>query len=361
MRSRRPAATARTSAAHSTSSSRDVANRRPREVRPSACPERPMRCRNVVTARGEPIWHTRSTEPTSMPSSSDAVATMARMSPALRRCSVCRRRSLARLPWWAPTRSAPEALAEVVRHALGHAARVDEDQRGAVRAHRAPRGGRRSRSTARWCDGLQVRGRQLDGQIEIAPVPDVDDRAGTARAHQEPRGLLDGVHRGRQADALRTAARRRRRGARARARGGCRACRASGRAARRRSPCRTRCSSARVRSAVSIRYSDSGVVTRMCGARFTMAARAAGVVSPVRSAVRDRGRRAAPAPAPPPRMPSERQLEVLVDVAAQRLEGRDVDDVDAVAELAFAPRGARAGRGPTGRPRASCRTRWARR
>ena len=65
---------ARTSAAHSTSSSRDVAKSRPRDVRPSACPERPMRWRNVVTARGEPIWQTRSTEPTSIPSSSDAVA-----------------------------------------------------------------------------------------------------------------------------------------------------------------------------------------------------------------------------------------------------------------------------------------------
>ena len=49
---------------------------------PSACRrgvwfERPTRCRNVAMLRGEPIWHTSSTGPMSMPSSSDAVATSA--------------------------------------------------------------------------------------------------------------------------------------------------------------------------------------------------------------------------------------------------------------------------------------------
>ena len=42
---------------------------------------------------GEPIWHTSSTGPTSMPSSSEAVATRARRSPARRRCSTRWRRS----------------------------------------------------------------------------------------------------------------------------------------------------------------------------------------------------------------------------------------------------------------------------
>ena len=37
--------------------------------------------------RGEPIWHTSSTGPMSMPSSSEAVATMARRSPARNRAS----------------------------------------------------------------------------------------------------------------------------------------------------------------------------------------------------------------------------------------------------------------------------------
>ena len=43
-------------------------------------------------ARGEPIWQTSSTGPTSMPSSSEAVATRARRSPARSRCSTIRRR-----------------------------------------------------------------------------------------------------------------------------------------------------------------------------------------------------------------------------------------------------------------------------
>ena len=41
---------------------------------------------------------------------------------------------------------------------------------------------------------------------------------------------------------------------------------------------------ATARSAVSSRYNDSGVVTRMCGGRLRMAARSVCVVSPVRTA-----------------------------------------------------------------------------
>ena len=57
--------------------------------------------------RGEPIWQTRSTSPMSMPSSSEAVATSTRSSPAFSRRSACRRCSLARLPWWAATAASP--------------------------------------------------------------------------------------------------------------------------------------------------------------------------------------------------------------------------------------------------------------
>ena len=46
-------------------------------------PERPMRCSATAIERGEPIWQARSTVPISMPSSSEAVATTARSSPAL--------------------------------------------------------------------------------------------------------------------------------------------------------------------------------------------------------------------------------------------------------------------------------------
>ena len=45
----------------------------------------------------------------------------------------------------------------------------------------------------------------------------------------------------------------------------------------------------RLRSEVSITNSDSGVVTRMCGARRSMPARSAGEVSPVRTAARSGG------------------------------------------------------------------------
>ena len=49
---------------------------------------------------------------------------------------------------------------------------------------------------------------------------------------------------------------------------------------------RTVRSMSRACSDVRIRYSDSGVVTRMCGGRFTIACRSAAGVSPVRTSVR---------------------------------------------------------------------------
>jgi len=52
---------------------------------------------------------------------------------------------------------------------------------------------------------------------------------------------------------------------------------------------RTFRSIARLRSAVTIRYSDSGVVMRKSGGRFSMAARSAAAVSPVRTATRMSG------------------------------------------------------------------------
>ena len=71
----------------------------------------------------------------SMPSSSDAVATSARSSPALSRCSASSRRSRDRLPWWLVTGSSPEdASASRARDPLGQLARVDEDERRAVLA-----------------------------------------------------------------------------------------------------------------------------------------------------------------------------------------------------------------------------------
>ena len=73
--------------------------------------ERPTRWRKVAMARGEPTWQTSSTGPMSIPSSSEAVATSARRSPARSRSSTRWRRSLDRLPWWAATCSGPSRSA----------------------------------------------------------------------------------------------------------------------------------------------------------------------------------------------------------------------------------------------------------
>jgi hypothetical protein len=105
--SSRPARTAASRAAHSTSSSRVRGNTTPSGTPRREWLERPTRWRKVPIERGEPTWHTSSTGPTSMPSSSEAVATRALSSPARRRASTRWRRSLERLPWWAETASGP--------------------------------------------------------------------------------------------------------------------------------------------------------------------------------------------------------------------------------------------------------------
>jgi len=61
--------------------------------------------------RGVPSWHTSSTSPMSMPSSSEAVATITLSEPAFRRCSALKRVSFDRLPWWAATLSSPSRSA----------------------------------------------------------------------------------------------------------------------------------------------------------------------------------------------------------------------------------------------------------
>ena len=82
--------------------------------------------------RGEPIWQTSSTGPMSMPSSSDAVATSARSSPARRRVSTRWRRSLREAAVVGGDDVVAEPLAELVGEALGQAPGVDEHERGAV-------------------------------------------------------------------------------------------------------------------------------------------------------------------------------------------------------------------------------------
>ena len=101
----------RTSAAHSSSSSRVVANKRPSGFAPTQWPERPMRCSATAIERGVPSCTTRSTEPMSMPSSSDAVATTAFSSPRLSRSSASKRFSRERLPWCGSTTPSPRRAA----------------------------------------------------------------------------------------------------------------------------------------------------------------------------------------------------------------------------------------------------------
>ena len=137
---------------------------------PSAWPERPMRCSAVAIERGEPTRHARSTAPTSMPSSSEAVATTTRSSPALRRCSASRRRARERLPWCAATRALAEPLAEVVRDALDEAARVHEDERGAVLRDEVGEAIVELGPLLVGAHRAELVARDLDGEIEVAPL-----------------------------------------------------------------------------------------------------------------------------------------------------------------------------------------------
>ena len=154
--------------------------------------------------RGDPIWQTSSTGPMSMPSSSDAVATSARRSPARRRVSTRWRRSFERLPWCAATTSSPRrspswcASRSARRRVLTNtivvwcsctsAAMRSSTSRhllGATRPPRARRRGARARGRAsRWWPASTIVGQR-------------------AVADEQPRDGLDRALRGRQADALR--------------------------------------------------------------------------------------------------------------------------------------------------------------
>ena len=68
----------------------------------------------------------------SMPSSSEAVATSALSSPRLQALLGVEALLLGQAAVMRGDLLLAEALGEMARHALGHAARVDEDERGAV-------------------------------------------------------------------------------------------------------------------------------------------------------------------------------------------------------------------------------------
>ncbi len=149
-------------------------------------------------------------------------------------------------------------------------------------------------------------------------------------ARQEPGDLLDGPHRGGQADPLGGRVEQQRRAARARRRGGRRAWSA------------TACTSSTItvstpRSAsraalVSSRKSDSGVVMRMSGGRRAKLRRSSAGVSPERRRDRDvRLGQAEPGGGLPDA--GQRDAEVALDVDGERLERADVEHPAAPARV----------------------------
>ena len=92
----------------------------------------------------------------------------------------------------------------------------------------------------------------------------------------------------------------------------------------------------RPRTVVSMMCSDSGVVMRMCGDLRIIRARADCGVSPVRTATRISGN-ASPAAANRSLQLGERQLEVALDVVVERLERRDVEDLNRVRQRLTQP------------------------
>ena len=273
------------------SSSRVVANSRPFGTLfgSTRWPERPMRCSATAIDRGEPIWQTSSTEPISMPSSSDAVATTARNSPFLSFCSASSRRPPRKTSVMRQHRGFTQTLGQMMRDALGEAARIDEYQCRAMSEDqlRQPVVDLGPHLVAG--DGAEFILRNFDGEVHFAPVSAVDDLNLFVGREQIARPLRSDARspKARCAD-----------GAPA---GLARPDRRAGPAISAR--CEPRLSStiawissmiivravfsnSRLRSAVSRMKSDSGVVTRMCGGRLTICCRSAMGVSPVRTATR---------------------------------------------------------------------------
>ncbi len=224
-----------------------------------------------------------------------------------------------------------EALGQLVRHALGQAPRVHRDQRGAMRLdqpHEAvvdllPHLVRHHR--------FERRTRHFDREVHLCACGPC--RRSTQRlVGQEPARPPRSASASPKARCAAACGRRRGRGARA----------TSARCAPRRdcstawisSTITTRAvfSIARERSAVSSRYSDSGVVTRMCGGVRSIAARSVCGVSPLRTAavILTGGSPSLASVDLAPRLG-----EVLVDVRRQRLQRRDIDDPHLVGQSAL--------------------------
>ena len=84
-------------------SSADTVTSTPFDTLPSRCPLLPTLWTRLVTCLGDMYCTTRSTDPTSMPSSRVLVHTSAFSAPDLKSCSTLSRSSLGSDPWWTPT------------------------------------------------------------------------------------------------------------------------------------------------------------------------------------------------------------------------------------------------------------------
>jgi len=96
-----------------------------------------------------------------------------------------------------------DALGELARRALGHAARVDEDQRGAMRRDELGEAVIDLLPDLARHHGFERRGRHFEGEVAVAAVAGVDDAAAGlgAFADEKPRDGLDRLLRRRETDA----------------------------------------------------------------------------------------------------------------------------------------------------------------
>ena len=281
--------------------------------------------------RGEPSWHTSSTGPTSMPSSSEAVATSARRSPARSRDLDLVAAVLRQRPVVGGDDVVAQLLAQLVGEALGQPPGVDEHDAScgarwtsaAMRsitspicsadatASSSPWGSSSARSRRRWWP--------VSTMAHGSGAPEPVSRSATSEMGRCVADSPTRWGRGPQANSTRSSVR---------ARCDPRLSRATAWISST-MIVSTVASIVRLRAAVTSRYSDSGVVMTKLGGRRTIAARSVDVVSPVRTPTRRSGA-SRPSSAATSAISSEGALEVLGDVDGQRLERRHVDDLGPV-------------------------------
>ena len=345
-----PACAARRAAAASTSSSVLVGTSVMRLARPGAWPLRPARCSRRATPLAEPICSTRSTGRKSTPRSSDEVATTAFSRPSFRPSSTQSRTSLSSEPWCSATSPAHSGRCSSSSWYQASACERMLTKTSVVASAAIS-------STTGCCICLPrwpphekrpgVVGQQrVDDERLVEPAA---HHLAVVVAEQHLHRLAQVAERRRQAPddeaGVPAAAAGRAPAAPAR-----RACCPSARATRRRSRCAPPPSSSRACSRVSIRLSDSGVVTSAVGKRRSCFARSAGGVSPVRM----------PTLQWPRPISSSGARDRPARVGGQRPHRREPEHAEAggVPDVAAARRGRRRGRARRTRPRRSCRSRW---